>query len=127
MSNTHISQRRLEWLLRSCQQIVASDGVWQFVVGISSNHSNRRAAYDRWARTKKGEKGTLDGFVLLEWNLTGDQAILVERYLFENLVHNDKYGTIKMHYYPSVKRGLERNVVYLAWWSEWLVDAGAIE
>ena len=58
--------------------------------------------------------------MLLDWGLTRDQAMGLERFLFENLVTNDKYGTVEERYYPSAKNA-DDQAVYLAWWSPYLV------
>ncbi|SOB86755.1 hypothetical protein SAMN06297144_1864 [Sphingomonas guangdongensis] len=106
-------------LLETCKAIAASKHVTQYVIGVTTNPSQRRASYAGWARR---EGGNLDGFVILDWGLNRNQVEAVERHLFQGLVNDDKYGVIKMHYHPSIK-DVDDQSVYIAWWSPWLVIA----
>lgn len=106
-----------DWLLETCRDIIRSKTVTQFVVGITTNPSNRRSAYARWAR---GKRSKLGGFVILDWNLSHAATLRVEEHLFNGLVNDPGYGVIKMHYHPSVKK-VDGQSLYLAWWPDWLV------
>jgi hypothetical protein len=108
-----------DWLLDTCKAIVASKKVRQFVVGITTNPTARRSAYMRWAKLKGS---TLEGFVILDWNLSHAATLKVEEHLFNGLVNDPGYGVLKMHYHPSVKK-VGGQSVYLAWWPDWIIDA----
>lgn len=125
-----LTAERLDELVKTCRQIIASSQVLQFVVGITTDPTARRRAYARWAKTHKAGPGTLDGWVILEWELTAEEAIRAERHLFNALVDHPDYGTIKTHYHKSVYRhgrNRDKQVVYLAWWSPYLVIAEEFE
>lgn len=115
-----LTEERCERLLATCQAIVASKAVVQFVVGITTDPTTRRQHYRRWA---KGKGGNLDGFVLLDWGRSAAEGEAIERYLFEHLVDNPGYGVIDETYKNAVKRTSDDQTIYIAWWSPYLIIA----
>lgn len=122
------TERDFEILAETCRDIVASKRDVQFVVGITTNASVRRSHYRRWAaQHEAGEgKGTLNGFVILDWGYSQADIMRVERYLFEALREHPNYGVVDMNYEPIVHRkgvNADNQMIYLAWWSPYLVIA----
>ncbi|ACK82469.1 hypothetical protein [Methylorubrum extorquens] len=105
---------RYEFVLATAKAIVSSPAVSCFCIGITGRPKARRNEY-RKALAFDGQ--TLDGFVLLDWERTGEQAVAMERWLFERLKASAKYDNHEnVAYFGSVKKALPDQAVYIAWW-----------
>lgn len=103
-------------------QIVGSQHVREFCVGITGDATSRRRAYARWCRQ---HEACLDGFVILDWDQTPDDVVAFEHWLFEQVCSHRKYSNVEnVKYFPNVNRRFERQVIYVAWWSPPFVGLG---
>lgn len=107
-------QAHYEAIREGALAIIASPEVDRFCIGITGRPKARRLEYRR-ALASEGMK--LEGFVLLDWDRTGEQAIALERWLFGELKKSSKYDNHEnVSYFASVKRTLPSQAVYIAWW-----------
>jgi hypothetical protein len=105
---------RYAMLLRAALDIVESEAVAEFCIGISAKIDSRRRQYRKWCEDEDAE---LRGFVALDWNRQCRQILACEEFLFRELVKHPKYATGVDRYYKSGKSLLENHAIYIAWWS----------
>ena len=80
------TEKRLARYEKQVSVFARSSAVKQYLIGITANEKSRRAAYDR---------EDFDYFVLLETGLTRDEALELERHLFDRLRNGKKYHSEK--------------------------------
>ena len=83
-----------EWYVQQVQAFIDSPKVEQFLVGITANEKNRRYAY---------KKKNFKYFILLDTNMSKEDALKFEEDLFTKFKDNKKYHSDKKKssYKPS--------------------------
>lgn len=106
---------KFETFAETIRDIIASRNVGTFCIGISRRPTQRKAAYRRWL--VQTDRGTLRGFVILDWDHTPDTALDLEQWLFSQFGHHRKYVNREdVKYFSNANRGEGQQYVYVAWW-----------